>query len=64
MANTDFRLTTNRFVRPGTFIGFVPIPRPVVTTGTPRLPCFIGKGNRLALVDNLEHRRSFYQISS
>ena len=59
MAIADYRLTASRYVRPGAYIGFVRIPRPTAPTGDPRLPSFVGRGNRLALVKDLGHRRSF-----
>ncbi len=61
MAIGDFRLTNSRYVRPGTYIGYVRIPRPTADPGNPRYPCYVGKGSRLALVTNLPHRRSYVE---
>lgn len=61
MAIGDFRLTNSRYVRPGTYIGYVRIPRPTTDPGNPRYPCYIGRGSRLALVVNLPHRRSYVE---
>lgn len=54
----DVRLTTSRYVRPGTYIGFVPTPSPIAAVGTPRYPCYVGRGSRLARTANSRHTRS------
>jgi len=61
MAIGDFRLTNARYVRPGTYIGYVRIPRPTADPGNPRYPCYVGRGSRLALVLNMPHRRSYVE---
>jgi len=58
MAVGDIRLSTNRYVRPGTYIGRVHQPAPGVLTGYPRFPAFVGKGNRLARESDSRHIRS------
>lgn len=58
MAVGDIRLSTNRFVRPGTYIGRVHQPAPAALTGSPRFPCYVGRGNRLARTANSRHIRS------
>ncbi|KKN20143.1 hypothetical protein LCGC14_0938540 [marine sediment metagenome] len=58
MAVGDIRLSTNRYVRPDTYIGRVHQPAPAALTGTPRFPCYIGKGSRLAREANSRHIRS------
>ena len=61
MANgaADYRLTTTRYVRPGTYIGYVRVPSPVAVAGNPRFPCYLGRGSRLARVKNVGIRRAF-----
>jgi len=54
----DIRLTTSKFVRPGVYIGRVFTPQPVAITGTPRMPSYVGVGNRLARESNSRHIRS------
>ncbi len=58
MAVGDIRLSTNRFVRPGTYIGRVHQPAPAALTSSPRFPCYVGRGNRLARTANSRHIRS------
>jgi len=64
MAIADYRLTASRYVRPGTYIGYVRIPRPTAPTGEPRLPAYVGRGHRLALVKDLGHLRSFIEAEA
>jgi hypothetical protein len=52
-------LITNRYVKPGAYIGQIVRPRPTELTGTPRIPCYVGAGDRLALGRNLAIRRSY-----
>lgn len=59
MAVGDIRLTTNRYIRPGTYIGRVHQPRPSSLTGTPRFPCAIGRGSRLAREQDSRHIRAY-----
>ena len=61
MAIGDFRLSTTRYVRPGTYIGFVQIPRPTATPDEVRFPCYVGRGNRLAQVFALEVIRAYVE---
>jgi len=61
MAIGDFRLSTTRYVRPGTFIGFVQIPRPTATPDEVRLPGYVARGHRLAQVFSVELVRSYIE---
>jgi hypothetical protein len=58
MAIGDIRLTNSRYVRPGPYIGFVPQPTPTSPTGTPRYPCLVGRGSRLARANAERHVRA------
>jgi len=53
------RLTANQYLRPNGYIGYIFQPRPVTTSGQPRLPCYVAKGSRLALTKNLPVQRAF-----
>jgi hypothetical protein len=58
MAVSDLRLSTTRYVVPGTYIGPIFQPQAGTPTGTPRYPCIVGKGHRLAREDGVKHIRS------
>lgn len=58
MAVGDIRLSTNRYVRPGTYIGRVHQPAPAALSGNPRFPSYVGRGSRLAREANSKHIRS------
>ena len=53
------RLATTRYVPPGTYIGQLIQPSPGNLNLNARRPCYVGKGDRLALGKNLGIRRSF-----
>ena len=61
MAIGDFRLSTSRYVRPGAYIGYVRIPRPINDPGNPRYPCYVGRGSRLARIQNAAHKRAYVE---
>lgn len=52
-------LTTTRWVPYGTFIGQLITPAPGAVGDESRIPCYIGKGSRLATGKNLPIRRSY-----
>lgn len=56
MADT---LTTTRATKPGAYIGRIFRPTPTGLSGFARLPCLVGKGNRLQTVFNAQIRRSY-----
>jgi hypothetical protein len=58
MSIGDIRLSTNRYVVPGTYIGPIFQPQAGVPTGTPRYPCIVGRGHRLARENGIKHIRS------
>jgi hypothetical protein len=59
MAVGNYRLTNKRYVRPGMYLGYVRQPRPTGATGTPRYPCYVGRGNRLAQAKNVQMHRAY-----
>ena len=52
-------LVATRYVPPGSYIGQLITPRPGQVAPEARLPCFIGRGSRLALGSNIPITRSF-----
>jgi len=58
MAVGDIRLSTDRYVRPGVYIGRVPQPQEIAVTGNPRYPCFVGRAHRLKRVSGANHIRA------
>lgn len=56
MAST---LVATRYVPPGSYIGQLITPKPGQVSAEARLPCYIGKGSRLALGSNLPITRSY-----
>jgi hypothetical protein len=52
-------LVATRYVPPGSYIGQLITPRPGQVAPEARLPCFIGRGSRLALGTNIPITRSF-----
>lgn len=52
-------LVATRYVPPGSYIGQLITPRPGQVAPEARLPCYIGRGSRLALGSNLPITRSF-----
>jgi hypothetical protein len=49
----DFQtLVTSRYTKPGTYIGQLIRPSGADLTGDPRIPCYIGRGSRLAEAKN------------
>lgn len=52
-------LSTSQYVPVGAYIGQIIRPRPTTLTGTPRIPCYVGVGDRLAFGRNLAIRRSY-----
>lgn len=52
-------LVATRYVPPGSFIGQLITPRPGQVSPEARLPCYIGRGSRLALGVNLPITRSY-----
>ena len=56
MAST---LVATRYVPPGSYIGQLITPKPGQISPEARVPCYIGRGSRLALGRNLPIKRSF-----
>jgi hypothetical protein len=56
MAST---LVATRYVPPGSYIGQLITPKPGQISPEARVPCYIGRGSRLALGKNLPIRRSY-----
>lgn len=52
-------LVATRYVPPGSYIGQLITPRPGQVAPEARLPCFIGRGSRLALGSNIPITRSY-----
>lgn len=58
MAIADLRLTTSRYTVPATYIDFVPTPQAGTPQGTPRYPCLVARGHRLARETSIPHIRA------
>jgi len=56
MAST---LIATRYIPPGSYIGQLITPRPGAISDEARIPCFIGRGSRLALGSNLPIQRCY-----
>lgn len=52
-------LVATRYVPPGSYIGQLITPRPGQVSAEARLPCYIGRGSRLALGSNIPITRSY-----
>lgn len=52
-------LVATRYVPPGSYIGQLITPRPGQVSAEARLPCYIGRGSRLALGSNIPIKRSY-----
>lgn len=52
-------LVTSQYVLPGSYLGRIYTPNAGTLSGDPRQPCFVGKGNRLAIASNIPIRRAF-----
>jgi len=52
-------LVATRYVPPGSYIGQLITPRPGQVSPEARLPCYIGRGSRLALGSNIPITRSY-----
>lgn len=52
-------LVATRYVPPGSFIGQLITPRPGQVSPEARIPCYIGRGSRLALGQNIPILRAF-----
>jgi hypothetical protein len=59
-----FLPVSTRYTRPGSYLGQVFRPRPTASTDIVFRACFVGKGNRLALVRNTPIRRSYIEDES
>jgi len=58
--SSDFQtLVATRYVPTGAYIGQLIRPAATELTGDPRIPCYIGKGSRLAQADNDSITRAF-----
>lgn len=55
----SLRLTSGQYFRPSAYIGYVFQARPVGSGGMPRMPCYVGRGSRLAQTLDLAIIRSY-----
>ena len=53
------RLVTSQYVLPGSYLGRIYTPKAGALSGDPRQPCYVGKGNRLAIASNIPIRRAY-----